>query len=94
MQRALRAAIGPIYLDYEVIDSEIYQPSVRLPVDWHWQRLRGRPIGGPGFVPLNSTSNHTTRASTRRGSGQDRSKWRQLVETAMLIEGLIMMMLM
>ena len=44
-------------------------------------------LSGPGSVPLNSTSNHTT---TQHNSvlkrARDRSKWCQLVETAMLFE--------
>jgi len=39
---------------------------------------------GPGSVPLNTTSNDTTWASTQRGNmhtAQDCSKWCQIVET-------------
>ena len=40
----------------------------RLPADW--QRAQEVNLGGPGFVPSNSTFKHATWTSTWRGSGQ------------------------
>jgi len=86
---------GSVYLVTSpelTVHKVISVPSERLStVSWRTGSAQEVDLDGPGSVPSNSTSSHTTLASTRRGSGhrtvQNGVNWRSLAETAMLTEG-------